>query len=114
MAWEWSHSPEAYAAARFNLYQLERDELNTIYAEWKARQSDLNDSDPEWLTVHDHAERYAATLGRDQVAGYIWDAMEDQRTCTNGGFDAWACPYGCGCHLVSFDADPEEVAAFIE
>ncbi len=36
------------------------------------------------------------------TADAIWQyASEDLRTCDNGGYNAWMCPWGC--HTVSFD-----------
>lgn len=109
MAWEWSHTPEAYQDARLNLADLETAELRVIYAEWQANapggyyddegyQGD--DFDQE---AYDEALVEAVELSHDALVDYIWEQADQQRTCTNGGHQAWICPYGCGCHLVAFD-----------
>lgn len=99
MAWEWSHSNEGIGNARTNLENTPKEELETIYAEWEAS-SKPNDSD-EWIEAHDRGERIATRLTSDVLVDVIWEHAEEQRTCDNGGFKAWVCPYGC--HTVSFD-----------
>ena len=107
MTWEWSHTPEAYDAARENLHRLDHETLAVIFAEWKA-------SVPCKYGEHEfRPERYPlALLGArkrpsDCLADAIWDLMSEQRSCTNGGREAHCCPFGCGCHMVSF-SNPEE------
>ena len=79
MAWSWSHSQEAYENARENLSTLDRETLEIIFAEWRAAQG-------KGGIIHNHND------------------FND-----NGGFNAWMCPSGCGCHCVSFSppAEPE-------
>jgi hypothetical protein len=111
MAWEWSHTAEGLEAARENVHRLDDETLAVIYAEWRA-------STPgrygDWAF---HASRYPlalvgarklVALSRETVADAIWERMEELRTCENGGHLAWACPHGCGCHLVSFSTPDEE------
>ena len=109
MTWEWSHTPEAYAAAERNLHRLPVDELRVIWAEWEA---DKPTPDPDWpgdwLTGFDD-DRYhealteAGNLDGPALIGAIWEKASEQRSCTNGGHEAHLCPYGCGPHLVAFD-----------
>lgn len=43
MAWEWSHTPEAYANAEANIRAKDRKWLETVYGEWHAEdEEDLN------------------------------------------------------------------------
>jgi hypothetical protein len=98
MAWSWSHSGEAYEIAHRNLYLKSRDELKIIFAEWKSR-IDEHDLDED---LYDQFLRDAKDIPIDVLVGYIWDQMSEQAICTNGGHEAWACPYGCYPHLVSF------------
>lgn len=107
MTWEWSHTPEAYGAARENLRQLDHETLAVIFAEWKA-------STPcKYGEREFRQERYplallgARKLASETLANAIWDWMNEQRRCTNGGWEAHCCPFGCGCHMVSF-SDPTE------
>ena len=98
MAWSWSHTSEAYDNAHRNLYTKSRDELEIIFAEWKGSGEDAH-LDEE---AYDQALGYADDLPLDLLISYIWEQMQQQATCDNGGYDAWACPYGCGPHKVSF------------
>lgn len=109
MAWEWSHTPEAYQDAERNLRDLETLELRVIYCEWQAYEPDGyygddgyhgDDFDQE---AYDEAMDEALKMSHDDLADYIWRKASDQATCDNGGFNAWTCPYGCGCHTVPFD-----------
>ena len=101
MAWEWSHTTEAYVNACDNVHNRDRDWLMVVYAEWEAK------SDPNRVANGFSQRKYKRALGHakklpnDVLADYIWEKMEEQRLCTNGGHNAWACPWGC--HLVSFD-----------
>jgi hypothetical protein len=96
MAWEWSHTPEAYADAEANLRDLPRNELKTIFAEWKvleyAGKTDLG----AFYTERKKARRFT----NEQLADEIWRHASEKRTCSNGGHDCWVCPHGC--HTVSF------------
>ena len=115
MAWSWSHTHEAYSNAREQLGELSPITLITIRAEWSAV------DDPCDTAGGFHAGRYRGTerallkqysraltlkraeLFRESLEEQIWDLMSDGATCDNGGFNAWACPYGCGCHTVPFN-----------
>ena len=109
MAWEWSHTHEAYADAERNLRELPRETLEEILAEWSANAPDGyyddqgyrgDDFDQE---AYDEGLANAKQLPDDTLADTIWALASDQATCDNGGFKAWLCPYGCGCHTVPFD-----------
>lgn len=108
MAWTWSHSAEAYAVARHNLGNLSRETLCEILAEWNATDTcddgygvSASDMDVERFE-REQATLVASPLGPDDLADAIWDLASEQATCDNGGFEAWMCPHGCGCHTVSF------------
>ncbi len=113
MAWEWSHSAEAYEAVRLNIGDLSRDDLREIYAEWRA---DVPHDDEREYCYDDYfdEEIYNKTLREtvenkihdESLVGTIYDYAQDQAVCDNGGFEAWVCPYGC--HTVSFDRDSEK------
>lgn len=103
MAWEWSHTAEAYAAAERNLQDMDPDTLRVIWAEWKARTPrDVAghgfDTDAYEVALND-----AQPLGRVRLASDIWEWASEHRTCDNGGFNAHMCPFGCGPHCVDFD-----------
>ena len=111
MAWEWSHTQGAYLNAQENLKSLSRDELNVIYSEIEVCK--LINQDNEYITQDTfnfdctYAEKMklkAETIPSDILIDFIWNFMEQElRTCDNGGFNAWCCPYGC--HTDSFDGD---------
>ena len=105
MAWEWSHTDGAYRNAQANLELLDQRTLCIIYAEWKACGKDEHGN---WdgnifnqVTYHKHFKEAECELQLETIMQYIWDRMNELRTCTNGGQYAYACPSGC--HTVSFD-----------
>ena len=107
MAWEWSHTDQAYAAAESNIRDLSRAELLTILREWAHRDR----VDGDILRVRLGAKRPGGfrlpvgmrQLATDALADIVWERASELRTCTSGGHDAYVCPYGC--HMVSFDRD---------
>jgi hypothetical protein len=108
MAWEWSHTAEAYDTIRARLERMPREALNVLFAEWRASQ----ERPGETIGHNFNERRYARALAwisrpdalpDDVLVDWIWERMADYRTCTNGGFEAYACPYGCGPHLLPFD-----------
>jgi hypothetical protein len=102
MAWEWSHSVEAYQAVETNIRNQPRDWLETVYAEWCARDGNNLDDDRyrESLMV-------ANEMTDGELADFVWRRADEYRTCENGGWLAHCCPFGCLCHMVSFDAEEE-------
>jgi hypothetical protein len=99
MAWEWSHSQEAYDKAYADLHKMGVCKLAVIYAEWHM---ELNEE--AWVEArYVEARREARRLmrhGKDIVADMIWEWACEARTCDNGGHHLWMCPHGCGCHCV--------------
>ena len=112
MAWEWSHTDKAYEAARNNLAGLSLKTLYEIYGEWKVKDhraslEDDDDGTEGWDDpVYRRAFAEAKSLPTDVLVDYIWNRAEEQCTRNNGGWHAWLCPHGCGCHMVSFRAEP--------
>jgi hypothetical protein len=110
MAWSWSHTNEAYANAEENLRSMPKEKLEIIFAEWRAAQGkggiieDCGNFDERKYT---RALAYAKTLDDETLADFIWERASEAATCDNGGFEAWMCPSGCGCHCVSF-SPPDE------
>lgn len=107
MAWAWSHSEEAYQNAENNLRGMKREELEIIFAEWRAAQGkggSIDYGDPAFdERKYNRALRFAKTLPHETLADFIWERASDFATCDNGGFNAWMCPHGCGPHCVPFD-----------
>lgn len=112
MTWEWSHSQEAYDNLRLQLEAQDREFLETVYAEWKA------EGRPGWFgsdgrhaitTAGFDERRYqralcaAKDLSTDVLVEKIYNLAERQASCTNGGWEAWTCPYGCAVHMLPFE-----------
>lgn len=108
MSWEWSHTQEAYAAVSQNIYALPDDKLAVIWAEWRAAEprGDYGDVD---LNLHRYRRELRRAYSwlrrdrRDELANEVDARTSELATCTNGGWKAWCCPFGCGCHMVPFD-----------
>jgi len=110
MAWDWSHTNEAYQNAREQLNQIPENDLRIIFGEWWAHAHNAkNDEGLLGSTTNFDSEVYAEGRSLAQelqpwtLAEFIWKRMEKLRTCDNGGHRAWACPYGCDPHKVPFD-----------
>lgn len=113
MAWSWSHTQEAYANAEANLRNQLRDWLEIVYAEWRANQvkGGAQGQDEEFCNRrYERALKYAKQpeITNDELANFIWERMENLATCTDGGWNAWCCPYGC--HTVPFSKEETEAA----
>lgn len=110
MAWEWSHTQEAYDNAHKQLYAQSREWLEIVFAEWHAKGKGTDDCGEPLFSQgkYNRALKHAKTLPDDTLAEEIWERMEALATCDNGGWNAWACPYGCGCHTVPFDPPENE------
>lgn len=113
MAWEWSHTNEAYANACEQVHALPRAELLTILREWAYadRETSGRLRFPQGKQVW--TDRRGKTrvrgfrlpaglrkLATDILADLVWERAEEYRTCTNGGGQAYVCPDGC--HTVPF------------
>lgn len=120
MAWSWSHSPEAYESIEIQLNNkgVEANNgdteaiewLQTVWSEWIASNwrkdrvtTDLDLRKYERAIAR--AKRQGAELGYDKLAADIWNWSSDLATCTNGGWEAWVCPFGC--HLLPFSVEVE-------
>ncbi len=109
MAWEWSHTAEAYDNARSNVADLPKRQLLEILREWAYQDRETAGT----LRTRNGSKRVAGfrlpngirRLTRDVLADLVWTRAEEHRTCTNGGHAAYVCPDGC--HTVSFDRDSE-------
>ena len=134
MSWSWGHSTEAYINAEENLHRRSLKTLQEIWCEWKAyRDNDEKDwwhsetrgcaisqFDLEVYTTElkalrkkcrEDERRLGKNFWREALANDIWPWMEDLATCTNGGWSAWCCPFGCSGHMVSFSSQEELMAA---
>lgn len=137
MTWEWSHTQEAYDYARENLELLDLDTRIEILAEIRAAQevtqttgTPIYDVDSsvglsDLIGVYERSIR--DSMSEDRVDGSpprmteemlndaIWEFAEEIRRCTNGGWEAHLCPFGCGSHMVYFsDVDEDIVDEIID
>lgn len=103
MAWSWSHTAEAYADAYANTQALARETLVEILAEWHARDESTPDGFNEVAFEQERARLMDGLPTADVLADAVWELAEEQQICDSGGYNAWLCPYGCGCHTVPFD-----------
>jgi hypothetical protein len=112
MSWEWSHTADAYDNARAHVEQLPRLELLTILREWayqdreqagKLRGAAIG---PTGRVRGFRLPAGLRKLTRDTLAELVWARAEAQRTCSNGGHEAYLCPDGC--HTVPFDPPASE------
>ena len=107
MAWSWSHTTEAYHNAEQNIANLSDEKVAEIWAEWNA----CEDAEQPELDNDRYERMHAAAMERiregrrDELEEEIWGKASELATCTNGGHEAWLCPFGCGCHMVSFDKE---------
>lgn len=107
MAWEWSHTPEAYEAAKLNMQELDRETREIIAAEWIGTPKD--EFGGYGFSIDMDMKRYWKATCRvkrwtdERLNEFIWWNMVNLATCTNGGYEAYCCPHGCGPHLVPFD-----------
>jgi hypothetical protein len=102
MVWEWSHTQEAYDNVRANIQLQPKEWLWVVYAEWLTFEKCGDKFDEDF---YDRELALATERDSESLAEEIWEKVDRLRSCENGGFEAWGCPYGCGCHLVSFDAE---------
>lgn len=104
MSWSWSHTHEAYANVEKNIQLQPRQWLETVYAEWCALDNeDEHDESGFNLGRYTEALAVAKSMTDMELADFIWDKTNELRRCENGGHLAHCCPYGCLCHMVSFD-----------
>lgn len=107
MAWEWSHTQEAYQNAYENVQNKDREWLEVVFAEWHACKNPNENCNEFNERKYNAALKRAKKLTDDVLAEYIWERMSEYATCTNRGHSAYGCPSGCGCHLVSFDHEKQ-------
>lgn len=107
MSWEWSHTEGGLENARNNLEQEPIEELQVMWAEiYATREKTRFTGFPEFRrNRYPKCLEYAKKLPADILADSIWEFMEELRTCENGGYRLYACPYGC--HTVSVDREGE-------
>lgn len=106
MAWSWSHTLEAYLEADEKLKSKSRGWLEETLAEIRTYEDCSRvDREQGCLSVcpddyFDEAlfrehRKSVSLLPGDVLADEIWSWAEEWRTCSNGGWALYMCPYGC-------------------
>lgn len=112
MAWSWGHTQEAYNDAKRNMEALSRETREIIAAEWMGTLRDkfggYGFSIDLDMKRYRRGERRAKRWTDEKLNDMIWKNMSDYATCTNGGWEAYCCPHGCGPHMVPFGSEQEE------
>ena len=95
MTWEWSYSPEGEAEFREELSKQTNEFVWVTWAEIQAK------ADPEHFAggfdeiVYAAKRAIASTYPRDILENEIWRFAEEQRECSNGGWEVYVCPFQC-------------------
>lgn len=101
--WEFSHSVEAYENLYCNIHHQDREWLETVYAEIKAAEDgELNQE--RYLEECEEASK----LSSEALAEFIYEWTMQDRTCDNGGHNAYCCPFRCMTHMISMNLEEEE------
>lgn len=100
MAWDWSHTQEAYDFALEqlgNYKKFNRRALLDIAHEWTDK-----------LELNTVALKFGNCTNAE-LADWIWaqaSSYEHGRTCSNGGHELYMCP--AGCHTVDLREMPKD------
>jgi len=114
--WSWSHTDEAYMCVMRNLHNRGHKWLSEVWAEWETARK--NPAAEYWEKPGFNEEDYkqaiekAKNIDRASLADDIYSAASEQADCTNGGWEAYVCPYHC--HTVGFEQDyPWSIDPFV-
>jgi hypothetical protein len=115
MTWNWNHTPEAYDNVYYNISQLPLEILIEIAAEITTYTmvTEFNNKLFFYLEENNNSTNWNKELytkfltntkfnesNKHYLVDFIFKFASEQAECTNGGHEAFVCPYGC--HLVSF------------
>ena len=117
--WEWSFTQEGMENIRENVHRMDKERLIVAYAEIlhfrhvnKKNDSAKLDVSTWYKTVYAKKlteARKQAKWSTEAIAEEVYYFAEEQADCTNGGFSAYVCPYGC--HTVSLEIEQEAEGA---
>lgn len=103
MIWQWNHSRLPYDNVYYNISQLSIETLREVAAEIKTykhvpyTETDIN------FDIYKSKLVEVSNLPKDILVDYIYKFASQQKDCTNGGHEAYICPYSC--HQISFDRE---------
>jgi len=109
MTWEWSHTATGERNVEQNIRRIKDETLAIIYAEWSAssRSSNGYSFNPKQYDRALGTARMFINKGmKDLIQDTVIEHVFNLRECSNGGHDAYVCPYGC--HTVSFNLEGDE------
>ena len=93
-------------------WQDEPATLLEILGEWRMHDRHAG-NDAAWADQWPVVHAWCSDDGRRQAQGVHRGgnlaACLRQKTCDNGGWNAWMCPYGCHPHCVDFGPEDSEL-----
>jgi Fe-S-cluster formation regulator IscX/YfhJ len=93
---KWTDSQSVYNSIYRNMFNLGKEIINEIYAEWV---SDIDGFDAD-SKKYNLAIKNAKTISKGKLIDYIWGKSYKQAICNIDKSTAWICPYGC--HTINF------------
>lgn len=104
MAWEISHTTEAWDNARRNLAQWDRGQLIEALTDdaFEGQEEAGHDNPSEAADV---LRELLVDAPHDELVGMAYSSIEVHQTCSNGGYDFWIDRQGY--HTVPVDYTPE-------
>lgn len=113
MAWEWSYSHEGIDNIRQNIMDMDTETAIVALAEHQAlasREDYANgfnsaEYDRSLARLNADLETLGESFG-EMIKMELFDQASEIATCENGGFNVWACPFGC--HTVSASRDDDQ------
>ena len=107
MTWSWSHTQEGIQNVENNICELNDTTLATVWTEWTCAvriSGEFVLAESAYDRIFAQACKMVDTL-RTEMVDFIIDKTNALAECTNGGFEAHICPFGC--HTASFDVEEE-------
>lgn len=102
MTWKWNHNQKALDIFRNTVDAWETSRKIEICSEWSAfyqqrGYDDYEEDDPNYFNevVYESSLSFWGNQNEDTLTDAIVASAEAHAVCDNGGFDLWACPYGC-------------------
>jgi len=103
MAWEISHSQEAWDNARYNLTKWDKERLINALVDDTYEAAEANEEDAE--SAADARRIALSDLPEDMLVEACMNSIAAHMTCDNGGFNFWIDREGY--HTVSVDKQEE-------
>lgn len=99
---KWKFSPQEMDNVRDQIAAQPETWLREVWAEWQAAEPSDSWVIPKFNRARYHrAFKYAAKLPAAVLAEEIADRAEEMARCTEGGREAYCCPFYCTPHTVT-------------